>query len=49
VPHRYLFSGGLGQHRPPDPEQLPDWVVLAATWPELRTVLTRDAAQPQSA
>ncbi|WP_017594943.1 hypothetical protein [Nocardiopsis potens] len=33
VPHRYLFTGGLGKEEPPS--EVPGWAVRADTWPEL--------------
>ncbi len=40
VEHRYLFTGGLGDHDPPP--QLPPWVTVVDTWPRLVGLLDRD-------
>ncbi|ASU82617.1 hypothetical protein CDO52_07305 [Nocardiopsis gilva YIM 90087] len=43
VPHRYLFTGGLGHHRPP--AEIPPWAIRADTWPEL-VELIRSSTPP---
>ncbi|MFW5416431.1 hypothetical protein J0910_07395 [Nocardiopsis sp. CNT-189] len=37
VPHRYLFTGGLGEEEPPS--AVPGWAVRADTWPELTRLI----------
>jgi hypothetical protein len=44
VPHRYLFTGGLGASAPPDPARVPEDIVLAADWPTLRNLLIAQLA-----
>ncbi|CAM4061969.1 hypothetical protein GCM10009799_40900 [Nocardiopsis rhodophaea] len=41
VPHRYLFTGGLGHHRPPT--EVPPWATRADTWPELVDLIRSSA------
>jgi hypothetical protein len=37
VPHRYLFSGGLGQHSPPG--EIPTWATASDRWPDLADLI----------
>lgn len=39
VPHRYLFTGGLGDEPAPDPRTVPAWAQLVADWPELERLM----------
>jgi hypothetical protein len=40
VPHRYLFTGGLGHNTPP--ACVPGWAVTATGWPQLVELLRAD-------
>lgn len=40
VEHRYLFTGGLGHHQPP--EHPPGWATVVDTWSRLVGLLERD-------
>ena len=42
VDHRYLFTGGLGDHEPP--AQVPGWAVVVESWPRLVSRIERDLA-----
>jgi hypothetical protein len=44
VDHRYLFTGGLGDHEPP--EQVPQWATAIDSWPRLASLLSRDVGKP---
>lgn len=39
VPHRYLFTGGLGDHPAPDPTSVPEWATIVGSWAELEELL----------
>lgn len=45
VAHRYLFTGGLGEHPPPAPADVPAWAQLVGSWPDLRRLLEADASR----
>lgn len=43
VDRRYLFTGGLGEHEPP--EAVPDGVIVVGNWSRLVGLLVRDVGQ----
>jgi hypothetical protein len=39
VEHRYLFTGGLGDHPAPNPTDVPSWARVVGSWPQLRELI----------